>query len=178
MQPLDLLFQIAGLLLFLVCIGLGYWSWVVRYAAALDNQQRGVLLLLIVTLAGGFIGSPVWWVDDPRSFAWHLPPLAGRMLGAAGWSFVTLCLAIVERPTPARIRQALVMLGVYLAPLTVAILLWHLDRFDLNAPVTYTFFAIVTALLVPTLWFLIRPPQPFPATLAIRARPHSSCRSG
>jgi hypothetical protein len=84
------------------------------------------------------------------------------MLAAAGWSFVALCLAALGRPTPGRIRLALVMLAVYLAPLAAAILLWHLDRFDPRAPITYAFFAIVGALLIPNLWLLARPPRPIP----------------
>lgn len=160
MNLLDLLFQTAGVVVFLGAIGLGYRRWVARYGGALDIQQRGVLLLLIVTLAGGLIGSPVWWVDDPRAFAWDLPPLAGRMLGAAGWSFVALCLAALEYPTRGRIRLALVMLAVYLTPLAIAILIWHRGRFDPGAAITYAFFIIVAGLVVPTLWFLIHPPRP------------------
>jgi hypothetical protein len=159
MSALDLLFQISGLVLLIGSLALGYRRWVAPHRA-LDMQQRGVLLLLIVTLAGGFIGSPVWWIDDPRAFSWDLPPLAGRMLAAAGWSFVALCLAALNRPVPGRIRLALIMLAVYLAPLAIAILLWHRDRFDPRAPITYAFFAIVAALLIPNLWFLFRPPRP------------------
>jgi hypothetical protein len=163
MSLLDLVFQIAGLLIFVGVSGLGYRRWVLPYGSTLDASQRGALVLLIVTLAGGLIGSPVWWVDDPRGFAWDLPPLAGRMLGAAGWSFVALCLAALRRPTPDRIWLALTMLAVYLAPLTIAILMWHGDRFDSSAPITYAFFIIVCALLAPTIWLLIRSPAAIPA---------------
>lgn len=157
---LDLLVQVAGLALLLGGVGLGYRRWVLPRESSLDLAQRGVLLLLIVTLVGGFVGSPVWWLDDPRSFSWDLPPLAGRMLAAAGWSFVALGLAVLHYPTAARLRLALVMLAVYLAPLALAIVLWHRDRFDSRAPITYAFFAIVAVLLAPTFWFLARPPQP------------------
>lgn len=162
MAILDLLFQIAGLTLLIGGIGFGYWRWVARYGPALEHGQRAVLMLLIMTLMGGLIGSPVWWFDDPRGFAWDLPPLAGRMLGAAGWSFVALCLAVLARPTPQRIRLALIMLAVYLAPLAAAILIWHLDRFDPRQPITYVFFAIVGTMLAANLWFLVRPPRPLP----------------
>ena len=163
MNLLDLLFQIAGLLLLFGGIGLGYRRWIKPHGAVLDTRQRCVLLLLIMTLVGGFVGSPIWWIDDPRGFAWDLPPLASRMLAAAGWSFVVLCHAALHRPTSDRIRLVLAMLAVYLAPLAGAILIWHLDRFDLSAPVTYAFFTIVSALLLPTAWFLAQPPRPIVA---------------
>jgi hypothetical protein len=51
---------------------------------------------------------------------------------------------------------------VYLAPLALAIVLWHRDRFDPRAPITYAFFAIVAALLAPAFWFLVRSPRPIP----------------
>jgi hypothetical protein len=159
---LDLLVQVVGLALLLGGVALGYRRWVLPLEGSLDRGQRGVLLLLIVTLVGGFVGSPFWWIDEPRSFSWDLPPLAGRMLAAAGWSFVALCLAVLGRPTAGRLRLALVMLAVYLAPLALAIVIWHRDRFDPRAPITYAFFAIVAALLAPAFWFLARPPRPIP----------------
>jgi len=52
------------------------------------------------------------------------------------------------------------MLAVYLTPLAAAILIWHRDRFNPGAAITYAFFIIVAGMVVPTLWFLIRPPRP------------------
>jgi hypothetical protein len=44
-------------------------GWLLPRKGSLDLAQRGVLLLLIVTLVGGFVGSPFWWIDEPRSFS-------------------------------------------------------------------------------------------------------------
>jgi hypothetical protein len=159
---MDVVMQVAGMVLLAVSIWLGYRQWVAPHGAALDLGQRGILLLLIATLAGGFIGSPFWWADDARTFAWDLPPLGGRMLAAAGWSFVVVCLAALRRPTPGRLRLAVSMLAVYLAPLALAIGLLHRDRFALDMPITYAFFVIVAALIIPALYYTFRPPAPLP----------------
>ena len=85
---MTLLFQIIGLALLLAGLAVGYGRWIKPHAAVLDWQGRGLLLLVVLTLAGGFIGSPFWWIDDARSFSWDLPPLASRMLASAsfaGW---------------------------------------------------------------------------------------------
>jgi hypothetical protein len=151
-----LLVQFAGLFGLVALVGGGYWRWV--RPRATDFQGRGLLLLIVVTLVGGLLGSTGWWFDVPSSFSWDLPPLASRMLAAAGWAFGVATLAALRRPDPHRLRLALLMLAVYLAPLLVAILLFHLDRFDPRAPITYAFFAIVLALTVPALWYLARQP--------------------
>ncbi|MCL4836227.1 MAG: hypothetical protein KJZ86_27555, partial [Caldilineaceae bacterium] len=36
-----------------------------------------------------------------------LPPLASRILAAAGWSFAVVCLLVLERPTDRRLRLVL-----------------------------------------------------------------------
>jgi len=51
------------------------------------------------------------------------------------------------------------MLVTYLAPLLIAILLFHLDRFDFSAPITYAFFTIVLAMTVLAVLFLVRQPH-------------------
>lgn len=162
----DILGQAAGLACLIGGVMLGYRRWVAPRRSALDPAQRGLLLLVIVTLVGGGLGSPFWWLDVALSFAWDLPPLAGRMLAAAAWAFVALSLAALQHPTPDRLRLFLVMLAVYLGPLTAAILLQHRDRFDPRAPITPAFFSIVAGMLAPTLWFLARPPRPIAASRA------------
>jgi hypothetical protein len=56
------------------------------------------------------------------------------------------------------------MLWVYLAPLTLAILTQHLDRFDFSREVTVAFFAIVTFLLVASSFALLALPRKVPET--------------
>jgi hypothetical protein len=154
---MTLLPQAAGLALLIVGVWLCYRRWV-RPRAGLDFQSAGLLALVILTFMGGGIGSPVWWADAPWAFSWDLPPLAGRMLAAAGWTFVVVCFLALERPTARRLRLVIWLLAVYLAPLVVAILLFHLDRFDFSAQIAYAFFIIAGGMSVATLWYLFRPP--------------------
>ncbi len=114
-------------------------------------------MLVLLALMGGLIGSPFWWLDEPRSFSWDLPPLASRMLAAAGWAFALAAFLALRRPTRERLRLIMLMLFVYLAPLAAAILLFHLDRFDWAAPITYAFFAIVLIMIAGATWQLVRP---------------------
>jgi hypothetical protein len=173
---LTLLPQLAGLALLLAGVWLCYRRWVLP-RAELDLQSRGLLVLVILTLIGGGVGTPVWWADAPWAFSWDLPPLAGRMLGAAGWTFVVVCFLALERPSAQRLRLVLWLLAVYLAPLVVAILLFHLDQFDFAQPITYGFFVIAGGMSVATLWYLLRPPAiltrspdtPTPPSLTVRA---------
>ena len=154
------MFTIAAQLLAAVLLGstmwLAYRKWV-RPHKDLDWQQRGALLLTLLAFAGGLLGSPFWWLDEPRSFAWDLPPLASRMLASAGLSFFVLCLLALQRPTFRRIRLVMLLLFVYLAPLATAIFLFHLDRFDPALPITYTFFATAIVMTVASTWYLVRP---------------------
>src|SRR5262245_55611330 len=126
---MSLLPQLAGLALLLAGVWLCYRRWVLP-RAGLDIQSRGLLVLLILTLIGGAVGGPVWWADAPWAFSWDLPPLAGRMLAAAGWTFAVICFLALERPSPGRLRLLVWLLAIYLLPLVAAILLFHLDRFD------------------------------------------------
>jgi len=155
---IDLMVQLFGLGLLFVGLGVGYARWIKPHEASLNWQGKGLLLLVVLTLMGGFIGSPVWWLDDPRGFSWDLPPLASRMLASAGWSFVAVCFFALERPTFSRLRLVLVMLFVYLAPLAVAIVLFHLDRFNPAAPITYAFFIIVIFMVTASLGYLLQQP--------------------
>jgi len=140
----------------------GYRRWVEPRASQLELPARTLLLLVSLTLMGGLIGSPFWWFGEPRAFAWALPPLAGRMLASAGWSFAVVCFLVLERPTRRRLRLVLLLLATYLAPLAAAILFFHLDRFDFSAAITYAFLAIVLAIVAAAAWFWFRFPAGFP----------------
>lgn len=124
----------------------------------------GLLLLglIVLTLSGGFLGGILWWFDFETSFAWDTPPLASRMLAAAAWSFALLSFATLQRPTRRRVRLYLWMLAVYMLPLTLVILLFHLDRFDFASPISWDFFIIVLLLDIAVLIFLFRQPQIIP----------------
>ena len=152
----NLFVQLAGLGLLLAGLGLGDWLWIRPYRP-LTLHQWGALMLVLLTGMGGLIGSPFWWFDEPLSFSWDLPPLASRMLAAAGWTFALAAFLALRRPTRERIRLIMIMLFVYLAPLAAGILLFHLDRFDWAAPITYAFFAIVLILVAGSTWQLVRP---------------------
>jgi hypothetical protein len=52
----------------------------------------------------------------------------------------------------------MLMLSVYLAPLLVSAPLFHLDRFDPAAPITYVFFALVLTMTVAALLYLFKQP--------------------
>ena len=151
-----LLVQFLGLLALLGIVAWGYWRWIRPRDVGI--QAKGMLLLTIVTLVGGLVGSTGWWIDDPRSFSWDLPPLASRMLASAGWAFGVATIAALQRPVPRRMRLVMLMLAVYLAPLLVAVPLFHLDRFDPAAPITYAFFALVLTMTVAALWYLFQQP--------------------
>ena len=152
----NLFVQVAGLGLLLAGLGLGYRLWVRPYRP-LTVHQWSALMLVLLTFMGGLIGSPFWWLDEPLSFSWDLPPLASRMLAAAGWAFALAAFLALRRPTRERLRLIMIMLFVYLAPLAAAILLFHLDRFDWAAPITYGFFIIVLIMIAGATWQLVRP---------------------
>jgi hypothetical protein len=79
-----LLVQFLGLFALLGLAAWGYRHWISPRQVGI--QGKGMLLLSVVTLVGGLLGSTGWWIDDPRSFSWDLPPLASRMLASAGWA--------------------------------------------------------------------------------------------
>lgn len=150
--------QITGLLLLIGGMWFGYWQWILPRNDILTTAGLGLLILVDATMIGGLVRSPFWWTDQPWSFSWDLPPLASRMLGAAGFSFFAVALMALRRPVYRRLRLILILLVIYLAPLVVAILVFHLNRFDFTAPITYGFFAIATPMTVAALWFLFRQP--------------------
>jgi hypothetical protein len=114
--------------------------------------------LLVMTFVGGLLGAPFWWLDLAPSFAWDLPPLASRMLAAAALSFAVVSVIALRSPRRRPVRLVLVLLVVYLAPLVVAALLWHRDRFDFAAPITYGFFAIAGGMTIAALWYSLFQP--------------------
>jgi hypothetical protein len=154
----DLFLQLLALVILLGGVWFGYRRWVKPHADKTDLQSRGLLMLIVLTFMGGFLGSSFWWFDAAQSFAWDLPPLASRMLASAGWSFAAACLYCLQRPTVRRVRLVLLLTAVYLAPLVAAVFLFHLDRFNFAAPITYGFFILAGSITVMTVWFLFRQP--------------------
>jgi len=61
--------QIMGLLLLVLGLSLGYWRWLRPYHNQLNNAQRSLLLLVILTFMGGFFGSFGWWLDVSAIFS-------------------------------------------------------------------------------------------------------------
>ena len=173
---MTLLLQIFGLVLLALGIGFGYWRWIKPYKDTLDLQGKGLLFLVVLMVMGGLIGSPFWWMDEALSFSWDLPTLASRMLAAAGWSFAVIGILVLERPTYRRLRLVLILLFVYLIPLAIAAPLFHLDRFDPTAPITYAFFAIVVLMVASTVWYLLRQPDIFPDGPEDLASPSTAVR--
>jgi len=98
------------------------------------------------------------------------------MLAAAGVSFFAVSLMALRRPVYRRLRLILILLTVYLAPLVIAIVLFHRDRFDFSAPITYGFFAIALPMTIAAIWYLLRQPliitdekrDTFPSTTVIQ----------
>lgn len=140
----------------------GYHNWIKPHQSNLDWQSLGLLLLILLTLAGGLVGSPFWWLTVPFSFSWELHPLASRMLAAAGWSFAVVSIMTLRQPSVRRLRLELILLGVYLIPLVLAILLFHLNRFDFSAFITYAFFAVAVSMSLAAAWYLWRQPLILP----------------
>jgi len=147
--------QSIPLVLLIIGMVLGKRRWINPHIHNAKPEQVGFIMLVILTFLGGLIGSPFWWLDVQISFSWDLPPLAARMLGAAGFSFALAAYLALERPTTQRLRQISYMLFVYLTPLAIAIFLFHLDRFDFKAPITYAFFALVAGMIIANLFFLM-----------------------
>jgi hypothetical protein len=152
-----MLIQVIGLVALFAIIAFAYGRWVRPHQVSLE--AKGLLLLIVLTMAGGLLGSTGWWTDNPSAFSWDLPPLASRLLGAAGCAFGAACFLTLQRPDRQRLRLILIMLAVYLMPLAVAIMLFHLNRFDPAAPITYAFFILVIGMILPTLWYLYRRPS-------------------
>src|SRR5437870_3955674 len=138
---------------------LGYLLWIRPRQSQAGLQGIGLLFLVDLTLVGGLVGGTVWWMNDPNAFAWRLPALAGRLLGAAGWAYAAAAILTLGHPTRARLRLMMLLLFVYIAPLTASILAFHLGRFDPAAPITFAFFLVVTTMLASSIWWLVRLPS-------------------
>ena len=93
-----------ALVLLLAGIALGYVLWIKPIEAPLDLRSKGLLLFIVLTLCGAFWGAWPWWFDEKSSFAWDLPPLASRMLGAAAFAFVVGGLFTLIRPSQYKLR--------------------------------------------------------------------------
>ena len=155
---LDIAVLAGAMVALLACEWLGHRRWVRPLGGRATPAIRATVFILTLTLAGGFIGAFAWWVDVDSGFAWDVPPLGSRMLASAGWAFALASWSALERPTAGRLRLVLVMLVVYLAPLAVALVAFHLDRLDFGAPITYPFFAVIGLLIVgPALLLRERP---------------------
>lgn len=147
---LVLLQQLLGLAILAAGVGLAWRYWRPGFGDGAD----GVALTLIVTMVGGFAGAPFWWINEPASFSWLLPPLAGRMLAAAGVAFGVAGVIVLRHPGRRRVRLYPAMPAVYLAPIGGAAVALHLNRFDWAAPITYAFFGLVGGLLIAALWHM------------------------
>lgn len=157
----EFVLQIIGLGILVGGVIAGYRYWIRPYEP-LGWWGRGLLLLIVLTFVGGLIGAPFWWFDVRESFSWDVPPLTSRFLASAGWAFAVLCVLVLNKPTFHRARLVLLLLLVYLAPLAVAIIIFHLDQFDPQAPITYAFFVIVVGMILATFVYLLRQPRILP----------------
>lgn len=127
-----------------------------RFALAERPGQRSIA----VATAGAILGAPFWWFGVPSSFAWLLPPLAFRFLGAAALAFAATGLTILWRPSPARIRLYLGMVALYLAPVVAAVLLLHRDRLDWQTPIAWAFLVVAGGLTISSTIALLGAPTP------------------
>ena len=152
--------QLVVTALLFACLYAGYRRWIVPHH--FSPKARGLMLLVILTLTGGYLGSYFWAWDIEASFAWDLLPLASRLLAAAALAFGIASTMALEKPTFRRMRLVLIMLAIYLTPLLIMIPLTHLDRFDPDAPITYAFFIVVIGMTLPALYFLWQQPATLP----------------
>ena len=139
-------------------LAIGYALCVRPRESRLDTRGKLYLLFCILTLCGAAFGAIPWWFDNDEAFAWNLPPLASRMLGAAAFSFVVAGVLVLINPTVEKTRLLMLMNFVYLVPLVVAILLFHTDRFEFDSAVVWGFFRLAAIMVSATTYFLFRTP--------------------
>lgn len=136
----------------------GYRTWAAPNLVGASTPAKVLLGVMVVTVMVA-IGVPFWWLDLDQSFSWDLPPLASRMLAAAGLSFVVLGILVLRHPSHRRVRLVLVLLEVYLAPLSIAMAAFHIDRFDFGKLISYGFLVIAFGMTIVATYFLIRQPE-------------------
>lgn len=134
-------------------------------------------LLIISTTIGGFVAAPFWWFDLPASFAWDLPPLESRMLSAASLAFGLTGLLVLRNPGQKICRFYTTLIAVSLVPLTLAAVIFDIERFDFKLPVTYCFFAIAMVLSTGSMSALFPPLEGVRAAEAVEP-PMSTLRTG
>jgi hypothetical protein len=173
----DLFFRVGQFVVFCALVFAGYVRWISPRRDSLGFQARGLLTLILFTLVGGFFGAFFWWADEPGSFSWDLPPLAGRMLASAGWAFAVACFLALERPSHQRLRLVLWLLFTYLSPIGLVAIAFHLYRFDFSAFITYAFFTVVIGMIVASTWYLVVPPHDFEDTPADLRPASGLCRT-
>jgi hypothetical protein len=132
------LFTLLAAVLLLAGAVWGYRTWAAPQVVGATTAAKVLMAVMVLTVMVS-IGVPFWWLDLRQSFSWDLPPLASRMLAAAGLSFAVLGILVLRHPSHRRVRLVLVMLEVYLAPLAVVMLAFHLDRFDFGELISYGF---------------------------------------
>lgn len=139
---MDTIWFFLGGLLFVAMFALAARRWWSR----LDGIAPVTRVTLLASTVGGLTGAVFWWLDTDAAFAWALPPLASRLLGAAATAFGIAGLFVLVRPTLSRAWLHALLTAVYLVPLTVAIVALHLDEFDFSASITWGFFLAVLSL--------------------------------
>ena len=158
----------AGTLFTLLAAGLlvagaawGYRRWAAPNLVGASTPAKVLLGVMVVTVMVA-IGVPFWWFDADQSFSWDLPPLASRMLAAAGMSFVVLGILVLRHPSHRRVRLVLVLVEVYLAPLAFVMAAFHLDRFDFGKLISYGFLIVAFGMTIVAAYFLVRQPDIVP----------------
>ena len=135
------------------------WLLMRRSAGRFEASQRRAHRAVALATAGALVGAPFWWFAIPNSFAWTLPPLAFRFLGAAALAFAATGLTVLWRHSPARLRLYLGMVALYLAAVVGAVLVLHRDRLDWSTPIAWAFLATAGGLTLAATLAMLRAPD-------------------
>lgn len=126
------------------------------------SPRQGVQRLARAALLGaglaGLIGAPAWITGAAHAFPWDLPPLAARILAAAGLAYALGFALMLWAGTAGALRLGAWMLLIALLPLVLAIWGWHLDRIDLSDPLTLALAALAILLILAAALALLRLP--------------------